>query len=152
MQSQMQNQLARKTLTRYGMMAEHQWEGERPKMYARLKKKGTLRTALIAAQQMCKAEIGHLLDQGYHLNEAEEIAFPQYLFLPSEAEMPILGQDPSARNNPPPGASPLQEGNALPNESYPQSKNKATNLLRTTSDTSTPTIKLLQKMLSGNPL
>jgi len=147
MDTQQMNTLAKQPLTRYGQMAQQQWKAERPLMYARLEAKGKLRQSLIAAQQMCKLEIGNLMDQGYQLNEAEEVAIPMYLFLPSEQEMPRLGQDPSARNNPPPNAPRLQEGNQLPDESYPQMR-----LRSTTSGTSTPTIKLIQKMLLGNQL
>lgn len=143
------NSLTGLPLTRYGQMAQQQWKDERPRMYRRLEQKGKLRLALIAAQEMTKQAVSELVEQGYRLDEAEEIALPSSLYLPTEAEMPMLGQDPSARRRRPDPAEPLTEGNELPDESQPPSRLPMSRT-GTMPGTSTPTIKLIQKMLSDN--
>ncbi len=85
--------MAEKTrLTRWGQMAKEHWRKFRPKMYRDLEQSGKLEEMLFKHQEMAKREAGELARQGLNQIEIEEIVLPQYILLPSEAEMPNLGQ------------------------------------------------------------
>ena len=124
-------------LTRYGMMAQKHWLEERPKMCALLERKGLLKKALYQAQEGAKTATCNLLDQGRTRDEAEEIVLHQYLLLPSEKEMPHLGEMPQSYK---PTQSQTVIRSLIPCETSQKSMPPAT---------SSPTITLLKQMMSG---
>ncbi len=80
-------------LTRYGLMAKESWAEDRPKMYRRLEKAGSLLMALENNQQLAKAEKAALVRRGTPPEIAEEIVLQKYILLPSEKEQPVLSAD-----------------------------------------------------------
>jgi hypothetical protein len=80
-------------LNRYGLMAKQAWKEQRPRMYTRLLKSGRLEAQLLRAQDQAHIAANNLMDQGYRLPEAEEIFLPEFILLPSEKEMPNLGEN-----------------------------------------------------------
>src|SRR5215510_11814657 len=55
-----------------------------PEQYAALKKAGTLEATLDKRLQAFDELTDSLTDSGYRLEEAMEVAFPQYIYLPPE--------------------------------------------------------------------
>jgi hypothetical protein len=76
------------------------WQKHRPKMYNELEKSGqledTLRTAVQRAQDQCAAN----LDAGMDPFEAERQAKTDYLLLPDEEDVPLLGENPDSLPDP----------------------------------------------------
>lgn len=83
-----------KNLRPYGRMAEKHWKEHRPKMYRELQKKGKLNQALKLANDQTSDQMCNLIQKGLQEHEAWEIVGPQYILLPSEDDMPDLGENP----------------------------------------------------------
>ena len=86
----------------YSQAKEH-WKEYRPKMYKALEERGTLKKHLNSAVERTGNEYCQAIEDGLEPQEAWEIVRENYLFLPSEEDMPSLGEDP----NPEPDQSAL---------------------------------------------
>ena len=81
-----------KFLGAYADMANDHWKEHRPKMYRALKKSGKLISALKEAQKRTSDEMCDLIQKGLQEHEAWEIVGPRYVLLPSEDDVPHLGE------------------------------------------------------------
>ncbi len=81
-----------KFLGAYADMANDHWKEHRPKMYQALKKSHELIPALKAAQKRTSDEMCDLIQKGFQEHEAWEIVKENYVLLPSEYDMPHLGE------------------------------------------------------------
>ena len=81
------------------MAAEH-WKKYRPKMYRELVKSGQLESRANQAAQLTKDAVNQAFDEGMTYDEAWQTFRNQWMLLPSEEEMPNLGQDPNAPPDP----------------------------------------------------
>jgi hypothetical protein len=70
-------------------------------MYRALKKQGLFQRALYAAQENTKEALAEMIEKGLPYNQAWELVREEWLLLPSEEDVPMLGNDP-ARWEPPP--------------------------------------------------
>ena len=66
--------------------AREHWKEHLPKMYARLKKAGTLEQELTKAADATAAQMQHLMARGFPHQDAWEMSREQYLFRPEEPE------------------------------------------------------------------
>ena len=88
-------------LTAFGWRAKEHWREHRPKMYRALRKAGLLERALYAAQENTKNALAELIEKGVPYNQAWEQVREEWLLLPSEENVPTLGNDPARWELPP---------------------------------------------------
>ena len=82
-----------KHLTGYALLANNHWKEHRPKMYQALKKSHKLIPALKEAEKRTSDEMYDLIVmKGLQEHEAWEIVKENYVLLPSEDDMPHLGE------------------------------------------------------------
>ena len=86
-----------KNLSGYALLANDHWKEHRPKMYRALKKSGKLISALKEAQKRTSDEMCDLIQKGFQEHEAWEIVGQNYVLLPSEDDMPHLGESEGAK-------------------------------------------------------
>lgn len=84
----------RKCLDYLGWQAEKHWKQFRPKMYRELKKKGVLYKSLYAAQERTEDALADLIEKGLSYDMAWEAVREEWLFLPTEKDLPVLGFNP----------------------------------------------------------
>lgn len=65
-------------------LARKHWEEWLPEKVAELKKEGRFGEELQAAANLAQDEIEHLMQAGYSVHEAREVALPQFILLPPE--------------------------------------------------------------------
>ena len=78
----------------WGLQAKEHWKEHRPKMYRQLEESGRLEDALYAAQELTVAAMADLIERGVNWYQAWELIREEWLFLPSEEDVPELGSDP----------------------------------------------------------
>jgi hypothetical protein len=83
-------------LTNFGHLAKAHWKEHRPRMYRELEQSGQLEEALYAAQELTKDALANLLSQGVPDNQAWEAVRENWLLLPSEEQVPNLGENPAS--------------------------------------------------------
>ena len=81
--------------------ARRHWREYRPKMYKALKDSGKLEERLRSAGRRASAEIGQLVEDGMQAAAALELVLPQYIYLPPESQVPLLGEEPEPPELPP---------------------------------------------------
>jgi hypothetical protein len=77
-----------------GLQALNHWKEFRPKMYAELEKSGRLYEAAQQAADQTMDALMALLQKGMDYQTAWESVREQWMFLPSEEDLPELGVDP----------------------------------------------------------
>ena len=80
--------------------AKEHWRQYRPKMYQAFEKAGTLNKHLNRAVEQTKDEFVRAIENGMEPHEAWEEVRENHLFLPSEEDMPALGEDPNPQPDP----------------------------------------------------
>lgn len=70
----------------YKVKARKHWATWLPEKVAQLKAAGELDAALQLAANLTRARVDELMQQGYQLHEAEEVALPEYVLLKPEAK------------------------------------------------------------------
>lgn len=86
---------------RGGGAALKHWKEFRPKMYRELQKAGQLEKAAYAAQQLTVDMTWTLQSQGWTALEAWNMAKLEWIYLPDEKTVPVLGNDPATWEPPP---------------------------------------------------
>lgn len=90
-----------KPLSPWAQEAHDHWKKYRPRMYQQLEQSGQLENALQNAVERAKNQyVESVYNGGMDSLEAQSEAKRQHLFLPSEKDMPSLGEDPEARPDP----------------------------------------------------
>src|ERR1019366_2455694 len=89
-----------KPLSPWAMEAEAHWKKYRPKMYRELKESGELNEFLEKAAHRAMDQCVAYVESGMHPLEAESEAKRNYLFLPDEEDVPLLGENPDALPDP----------------------------------------------------
>jgi hypothetical protein len=80
--------------------AKAHWQKYRPKMYNELEKSGQLEPVLRNAVQRAQDQFVENAQAGMHPLEAESEAKKQHLLLPSEQDVPLLGENTAALPDP----------------------------------------------------
>jgi hypothetical protein len=80
--------------------AKAHWQKYRPKMYSELEKSGQLEPTLRNAVQRAQDQYVANAQSGIDPYEAESEAKRNYLFLPDEEDVPLLGENPDALPDP----------------------------------------------------
>jgi hypothetical protein len=80
--------------------AKAHWKQCRPKLYAALEKNDQLHKRLNKAVDQTKDEYYRAIENGMEPHEAWEATRENHLFLPSEEDQPVLGEDPNPRSDP----------------------------------------------------
>ena len=78
----------------WALQAAQHWKKYRPKMYQQLQQSGRLEEAANKAAKLTQDELGMLVERGANYQEAWELVREKYLFLPSEEDVPVLGETP----------------------------------------------------------
>lgn len=89
-----------KPLSPWAMEAEAHWRKYRPKMYRELKQSGELNDFLEKAARRAMDQCVAYVEAGMHPFEAESEAKRDYLLLPDEDDVPLLGENPDALPDP----------------------------------------------------
>jgi hypothetical protein len=89
-----------KTLSTWATEAKAHWRKYRPKMYRELKQSGDLNDFLEKAARRAMDQCVAFVEAGMHPLEAESEAKRNYLFLPDEEDVPLLGENPDALPDP----------------------------------------------------
>jgi hypothetical protein len=69
-------------------LARKHWAEWLPEKVRELKAEGRFNEELHAAANLAQTEIEHLMKQGYSVDEAREVALPQFILLPPEEQPP----------------------------------------------------------------
>jgi hypothetical protein len=77
-------------LNSLGIQIERHWREHRPKMAAALERKGKLKEAIYAAQELTLDAEGTAVRNGMHPYEARELVREEWAFLPSEEDVADL--------------------------------------------------------------
>jgi hypothetical protein len=83
-----------KRLSPWAEDAKAHWKEHRPRMYAELEKAGTLDEAAEKAATQTKDDLGSAIEDGMDYYAAWEMLRERYLFLPTEEDVPLLGENP----------------------------------------------------------
>jgi hypothetical protein len=86
--------VASKQLSTWAEQAKAHWKEHRPKMYAELEKAGTLDEAAQRASDQTKDEFCQAIEDGMSPDGAWEAVRENHLFLPTEEDVPLLGEKP----------------------------------------------------------
>jgi hypothetical protein len=86
---------ARKQLSPWAEQAKAHWKEHRPRMYAELEKAGTLDEAAEKAATQTKDDLCSAIEDGMDYYAAWEMLRERYLFLPTEEDVPLLGENPN---------------------------------------------------------
>jgi hypothetical protein len=84
-------------LVRLGREILEHWRVHRPRMYADLKRQGELEAAALDAQERTVGALVDLLHKGVPYPQAWELVREEWAFLPSEEDVPALGEGSPAR-------------------------------------------------------
>ena len=90
--------IRRKQLSPWAEQAKEHWKEHRPRMYAELEKAGTLDEAAEKAATQTKDDLASAIEGGMDYYAAWEMLRERYLFLPTEEDVPLLGENPSGRD------------------------------------------------------
>ena len=80
-------------LSPWAIQAKEHWKKYRPKLHRELQEKGLLDQRAEKAAQQTQDELDELLSEGMNYDQAWELVREKYLFLPSEEDVPKLGED-----------------------------------------------------------
>ena len=83
-------------LSPWAEQAKAHWKEHRPKMYAELEKAGTLDDRAQKASDQTRDDLASAIEDGMDYFAAWEMLRERYLFLPTEDDVPLLGEDPDA--------------------------------------------------------
>jgi hypothetical protein len=86
--------VTRKRLSPWAEQAKAHWKEHRPRMYAELEKAGTLDEAAERAAKQTKEEYVDAIYNGMSPDGAWEAVRENHLFLPTEEDVPLLGENP----------------------------------------------------------
>jgi hypothetical protein len=75
--------------------AKEHWKKYRPKMYAALERSGKLNQHLNMAVEQTKNDYAQMIEDGMPVDAAWEAVRERYLFLPTEKDVPVLGENPN---------------------------------------------------------
>lgn len=75
-------------------LAKRHWQQYRPKMYQQLQQSGQLHQALLSAQEWTAQTLARLEQQGVPSLQAKEVVMQEWVLLPSEEDVPALGERP----------------------------------------------------------
>jgi hypothetical protein len=89
-----------KPLSPWAMEAEAHWRKYRPKMYREMEQSGELNDFLAKAARRAMDQCAASVAAGMHPLEAESEAKRNYLLLPDEEDVPLLGENPDALPDP----------------------------------------------------
>lgn len=81
--------------------AKQHWQQYRPKMYQALQQSGQLHQALLDAQEWTLQTLAQQEQQGVPSLHARELVLPMWVLLPSEEDVPVLGELPLDPLHPP---------------------------------------------------
>ncbi len=84
--------------------AKEHWKKLRPRMYTELKASGDLEPLARAAAERTRKAHANLIEQGWAPDQAWEAVRENWVFLPSEEDLPNLGENPDSFPDP---ANPL---------------------------------------------
>ena len=84
--------------------AKEHWKNVRPRMYAELKASGKLDELAQAAARSTREAVAALVEKGWSDDQAWEAVREDWVFLPSEEDLPNLGENPDSFPDP---ANPL---------------------------------------------
>lgn len=87
-------------LTGWASAAAKQWKKYRPKMYQELVKTGQLESRANKAAEQTRDALADLISQGVPYDQAWESVREMWIYLPSEEDVPNLGEDPQSRPDP----------------------------------------------------
>jgi hypothetical protein len=79
-------------------MAIEHWKKYRPKMYRELLKGGKLQERVVKAAQLTEEALEDLLSEGVPYDQAWELVREMWICLPTEEDVPLLGEDPTLKN------------------------------------------------------
>lgn len=82
---------------KWALLALSHWKQHRPKMFKALLEAGTLAHHLMAAGQRTADAIRDLVKKGLYDWEAEELMREEWVLLPDERDVPVLGEPPTGR-------------------------------------------------------
>lgn len=78
--------LNKRHLSRFGLMALDHWKEFLPKRYQALKEEGTLILEAWTAQELTKDLMVDVMRKGMQHHEALEVALPEWILLPPESD------------------------------------------------------------------
>ena len=84
-----------KVLSPLAEQAKAHWKDHRPTLYADLEGAGTLDEAAEEAARQTREELCSAIENGMDYFAAWEMVRERYVFLPSEEDMPLLGENPA---------------------------------------------------------
>jgi hypothetical protein len=90
----LERRLAMKPLGRFAQIAHDHLREHRPRMYRELKKEGRLREFVEGQAEQYGQMVADLVGQGVAHDAAHEEAALLYLYLPTEEDVPRLGENP----------------------------------------------------------
>ena len=92
--------MSQKPLGRWAAEAKAQLQKYRPKMASQLESQGKLDDWARSAADKARDEYARSVENGMHPLEAESEAKKNHMFLPSEEDVPMVGENPNALPDP----------------------------------------------------
>ena len=80
-------------LNSLALQAKEHWKKVRPKLYQSLKESRKLDQAAQRAADLTSERFGQAIENGLSHDQAWELVREQFVFLPSEEDVPNLGED-----------------------------------------------------------